>query len=73
MDRVAERRLAGRSPQVLIFLLLLAGFAIKVPMFPFHTWLPLAHVEAPTAGLDHAGRRAAQGGELRAACGSTWG
>src|SRR5262245_50032498 len=33
------------SPQVLIFLLLLAGFAIKVPMFPFHTWLPLAHVE----------------------------
>ena len=41
---------AGRSPQVLIFLLLFAGFAIKVPMFPFHTWLPLAHVEAPTAG-----------------------
>jgi NADH-quinone oxidoreductase subunit M len=38
------------SPQVIIFLLLLAGFAIKVPMFPFHTWLPLAHVEAPTAG-----------------------
>ncbi|MGB9255671.1 MAG: NADH-quinone oxidoreductase subunit M, partial [Candidatus Korobacteraceae bacterium] len=38
------------SPQVLIFLLLLAGFAIKVPMFPFHTWLPDAHVEAPTAG-----------------------
>ena len=38
------------SPQVLIFLLLLAGFAVKVPMFPFHTWLPLAHVEAPTAG-----------------------
>ena len=38
------------SPQVMIFLLLLAGFAIKVPMFPFHTWLPLADVEAPTAG-----------------------
>ncbi|MDR3623261.1 MAG: NADH-quinone oxidoreductase subunit M [Paludisphaera borealis] len=38
------------SPQVFIFLLLLAGFAIKVPLFPFHTWLPLAHVEAPTAG-----------------------
>jgi NADH-quinone oxidoreductase subunit M len=35
---------------VLIFLLLFAGFAIKVPLFPFHTWLPLAHVEAPTAG-----------------------
>ncbi len=41
---------AWTSPQVLIFLLLLAGFAIKVPLFPFHTWLPLAHVEAPTAG-----------------------
>ena len=38
------------SPQVLIFLLLFAGFAVKVPLFPFHTWLPLAHVEAPTAG-----------------------
>ncbi len=38
------------TPQVLIFLLLFAGFAIKVPLFPFHTWLPLAHVEAPTAG-----------------------
>ena len=35
---------------MLIFLLLFAGFAIKVPLFPFHTWLPLAHVEAPTAG-----------------------
>lgn len=29
---------------------LLAGFAVKVPLFPFHTWLPLAHTEAPTAG-----------------------
>jgi NADH-quinone oxidoreductase subunit M len=38
------------TPQVAIFLLLFAGFAIKVPLFPFHTWLPLAHVEAPTAG-----------------------
>lgn len=38
------------SPQALIFLLLFAGFAVKVPLFPFHTWLPLAHVEAPTAG-----------------------
>ncbi len=33
-----------------IFLALFIGFAIKVPMFPFHTWLPDAHVEAPTAG-----------------------
>ena len=31
-------------------LALAAGFAIKVPLFPFHTWLPLAHTEAPTAG-----------------------
>lgn len=36
--------------QVLTFLALSAGFLIKVPVFPFHTWLPLAHVEAPTAG-----------------------
>ena len=33
-----------------IFIALFSGFAIKVPLFPFHTWLPLAHVEAPTAG-----------------------
>ena len=32
-----------------VFLLSFIGFAIKVPVFPFHTWLPLAHVEAPTA------------------------
>jgi NADH-quinone oxidoreductase subunit M len=36
--------------QVLVFLALAAGFSVKVPLFPFHTWLPLAHVEAPTAG-----------------------
>jgi NADH-quinone oxidoreductase subunit M len=36
--------------QVWVFLALMAGFAIKVPLVPFHTWLPLAHVEAPTAG-----------------------
>jgi len=35
---------------VLLFLAFFVGFAIKVPMFPFHTWLPDAHVEAPTAG-----------------------
>ncbi|HEX4149923.1 MAG TPA: NADH-quinone oxidoreductase subunit M, partial [Pirellulales bacterium] len=39
-----------RSMQVWLFLALFAGFAIKVPLFPFHTWLPLAHVQAPTAG-----------------------
>jgi len=36
--------------QVWIFLALFAGFSIKVPLFPLHTWLPLAHVQAPTAG-----------------------
>ena len=36
--------------QTWIFLAMFLGFAIKVPMFPFHTWLPDAHVEAPTAG-----------------------
>ena len=46
-------RMAPRLPenfQFWIFLALFVGFAIKVPMFPFHTWLPDAHVEAPTAG-----------------------
>src|SRR5438876_897699 len=36
--------------QVWVFAAFAIGFAIKVPMFPFHTWLPDAHVEAPTAG-----------------------
>jgi len=35
--------------QLWIFLGLFLGFAVKIPIFPFHTWLPLAHVEAPTA------------------------
>jgi NADH-quinone oxidoreductase subunit M len=33
-----------------LFLAFLAGFSVKVPLFPVHTWLPLAHTEAPTAG-----------------------
>ncbi|MFZ5572942.1 MAG: NADH-quinone oxidoreductase subunit M [Thermodesulfobacteriota bacterium] len=36
--------------QIWLFLAFFLAFAIKVPMFPFHTWLPDAHVEAPTAG-----------------------
>ena len=36
--------------QYWVWLAFFVGFAIKVPMFPFHTWLPDAHVEAPTAG-----------------------
>ncbi len=39
-----------RGPQVLLFAAFALAFAIKVPLFPFHTWLPDAHVEAPTAG-----------------------
>ncbi|MEC7790433.1 MAG: NADH-quinone oxidoreductase subunit M [Pseudomonadota bacterium] len=38
------------ATQVLIFLAFFAAFAVKVPMFPVHTWLPDAHVEAPTGG-----------------------
>ena len=40
----------GRSAQMWLFGAFALAFAIKVPMFPFHTWLPDAHVEAPTAG-----------------------
>lgn len=36
--------------QAWVLAALLLGFAVKVPLFPFHTWLPLAHTEAPTAG-----------------------
>lgn len=36
--------------QALVLLALMLGFAVKVPLFPVHTWLPLAHTEAPTAG-----------------------
>jgi NADH-quinone oxidoreductase subunit M len=61
----AERALAGaenalsraegawsqwRRLQFWVFVALMAGFAIKVPLVPVHTWLPLAHTEAPTAG-----------------------
>jgi NADH-quinone oxidoreductase subunit M len=38
------------NAKLLVVLGLLAGFAVKVPLFPVHTWLPLAHTEAPTAG-----------------------
>jgi len=54
--QVNEHLRSGDEPafwanfQFWVFLALFAGFAIKVPLFPVHTWLPLAHVEAPTAG-----------------------
>ena len=37
-------------PQILIFIAFMTSFAVKVPMWPVHTWLPDAHVEAPTGG-----------------------
>ncbi|HQR56076.1 MAG TPA: NADH-quinone oxidoreductase subunit M [Burkholderiaceae bacterium] len=40
----------GRMPQILLFLAFFMAFAVKVPMWPVHTWLPDAHVEAPTGG-----------------------
>ncbi|MHC5113389.1 MAG: complex I subunit 4 family protein [Planctomycetota bacterium] len=42
----------GLNPgqQAWVLLAIMAGFAVKVPLFPVHTWLPLAHTEAPTAG-----------------------
>ena len=44
-----DASLWGVDMRLLIWFALFIGFAIKVPVFPFHTWLPLAHVEAPTA------------------------
>ncbi len=46
---LAENPLDERM-QVALFLAISVGFMVKVPVFPLHTWLPLAHVEAPTAG-----------------------
>jgi NADH-quinone oxidoreductase subunit M len=40
----------NHNQQLLLFIAFFLAFAVKVPMFPFHTWLPDAHVEAPTAG-----------------------
>ncbi len=40
----------GMTPQILIFLSFLIAFGVKVPMWPVHTWLPDAHVQAPTGG-----------------------
>lgn len=52
----AAGRMMPLEQQLLVMLSLLAGFGVKTPLFPFHTWLPLAHTEAPTAGsVDLAG------------------
>jgi len=51
LDRLyAVGRSLDPAVQFWLFLAVSAGFAVKVPMFPLHTWLPLAHTEAPTAG-----------------------
>ncbi len=61
---LATNRLSPQT-QVALFLALSAGFMVKVPVLPFHTWLPLAHVEAPTAGSILLGRRAAEARHVR--------
>lgn len=52
MIRIAEEQpIAGAGVEAsFVFLAFFVGFAIKTPIVPFHTWLPAAHVEAPTAG-----------------------
>jgi len=50
LPTVARWVIPAGPAQTLMFLAFALAFAIKVPMFPFHTWLPDAHVEAPTAG-----------------------
>lgn len=47
---IAQGPSLGLPVQKWLWLALFASFAVKVPMFPFHTWLPDAHVQAPTAG-----------------------
>ena len=47
---IARWVVPGGRGQILLFLAFSLAFAIKVPMWPFHTWLPDAHVEAPTPG-----------------------
>jgi NADH-quinone oxidoreductase subunit M len=47
-ERIEKQWFFTPTFQYIMFLFLFIGFAIKVPMFPFHTWLPDAHVEAPT-------------------------
>ena len=48
--RRRDRLAYWQRVQLWVFVAMMVGFAIKVPMVPLHTWLPLAHVEAPTAG-----------------------
>ena len=50
LKRAQDRLAFWRWVEFWVFAAMMVGFAIKVPLFPVHTWLPLAHVEAPTAG-----------------------
>src|SRR5690348_11489295 len=49
MTKLATTAHVPLDVQILLWVALFIGFAIKIPAFPFHTWLPDAHVEAPTA------------------------
>jgi len=48
LDPMAQQSILGHSARALAFIFLLIGFGIKLPAVPAHTWLPDAHVEAPT-------------------------
>ncbi|MHB1422318.1 MAG: complex I subunit 4 family protein [Gemmataceae bacterium] len=50
LQQARDRLAYWQRVQLWVFIAMMCGFAIKVPMVPLHTWLPLAHVEAPTAG-----------------------
>ena len=63
--RCTTRRASRTATQLLIFGGMFIGFGIKVPMFPFHTWLPDAHTQAPTRRLGDPGRRPAEARHLR--------
>ena len=63
-------RRSRRREQLWCFAAFALAFAIKVPLFPVHTWLPDAHVEAPTRRLGDPRGRAPQDGHVRAACAS---
>jgi NADH-quinone oxidoreductase subunit M len=55
----------ARWAQTWLWLAFFASFAVKLPMWPVHTWLPDAHVQAPTAGSVILAGRAAEDGRLR--------
>ena len=48
LNGLSAHKIMGFDARLFLFLVLFAGFAIKLPVVPFHTWLPDAHVEAPT-------------------------